>query len=55
MVSVATDAHIACDVGRFDATAKLLDEIHFPTELIATRSKNAFLGVLEQAVGAEAG
>lgn len=55
MVSVATDAHIACDVGRFDATAKLLDEIHFPTELIATRSKNAFLGVLEQAVGTEAG
>lgn len=55
MVSVATDAHTACDVGRFDATARLLDEIHFPTELIATRSRNAFLDVLGRTMGFEAG
>jgi len=51
MISTGTDAHIACDVGRFDAVAALLDEIHFPEELIATRSKEVFLGVCERAVG----
>ena len=46
MVSTGTDAHIACDVGRFERTAALLDEIHFPQELIATRSADAFLSAL---------
>ena len=46
MISTGTDAHIACDVGRFDAVAALLDEIRFPEELIATRSAAAFLSVL---------
>lgn len=46
MISTGTDAHIACDIGRFDAVAALLDEIHFPEELIATRSATAFLSVL---------
>ena len=48
MVSTGTDAHIACDIGRFDATRSLFDEIHFPEELIATRSKDAFLAVLNK-------
>lgn len=47
MVSVATDAHIACDVGRFEAAPALLNEIHFPRELVATRNKAAFLQLLE--------
>ena len=51
MISTGTDAHIATDVGRFDATAELLREIHFPPELVATRSKDAFLQVCERAVG----
>ena len=46
MIATGTDAHIACDVGRFDAVRALLDEIHFPHELVATRSADAFLGVL---------
>lgn len=48
MVSVATDAHIACDVGRFDASYALLEEIHFPQELVATRNAATFLDVLER-------
>ncbi len=44
MISTGTDAHIACDIGRFDAVSVLLDEIRFPEELIATRSAAAFLG-----------
>lgn len=50
MVSTGTDAHIACDVGRFDETAALLDEVHFPDELVATRSAEAFLAVLDEAI-----
>lgn len=50
MISTSTDAHIACDVGRFDAVPALLDEIHFPPELIATRNKDTFLQVID-AVG----
>ena len=46
MIATATDAHIACDVGRFDAVSALLDEIHFPQELVATRSAQAFLDLL---------
>ena len=46
MISTGTDAHIACDVGRFDAVAALLDEIRFPRELVATRSAEAFLACL---------
>lgn len=52
MIATSTDAHIASEVGRFDAVSALLDEIHFPEELIATRDAKTFLGVLEKAVGA---
>ena len=50
MISVGTDAHIASDVGRFDAVSALLEEIHFPPELIATRSKEAFFSALKNAL-----
>ena len=55
MICTGTDAHIACDVGRFDAVRSLLDDVHFPEELVATRSANVFLDVLRQAVGAALG
>lgn len=45
MVSTSSDAHVACDVGRFDAVRDLLEGIGFPLELIATRSKDAFLSL----------
>lgn len=50
MISVATDAHIACDVGRFDAVSELLEEIHFPRELVATRDAATFLSVVKKAM-----
>ena len=46
MISTGTDAHIASDVGRYDRAAALLDEIHFPRELVATRSARAFMDLL---------
>ena len=51
MIATGTDAHIACDVGRFDKTAALLEEIHFPLELIATRDAQTFLQTREHAIG----
>ncbi|MGN0071600.1 MAG: phosphatase [Atopobiaceae bacterium] len=48
-IAVSTDAHIATDIGRLDAAAAMLEEIHFPEELIATRSKDAFLEALRAA------
>lgn len=50
MISTGSDAHVACDVGRFDATHELLSRIHFPEELIATRSASVFLDLLERSV-----
>ncbi|WP_036611046.1 PHP domain-containing protein [Oribacterium sp. P6A1] len=46
-ISVATDAHISCLIGKFDETRKLLEEVHFPEELIASRNKKTFLEALK--------
>ena len=51
MISTGTDAHIACDGGRFDHTAAMLREIHFPPELVATRDAKTFLDTLDNALG----
>ena len=51
MVSTATDAHIYPSVGQFGRVRALLDEVHFPQELVATRDRKTFLAVLEHAVG----
>ncbi len=48
-ISLGSDAHIACDVGRFAAVPALLGEIGFPEELVATRSRASFLAALEAA------
>lgn len=48
-VAVSTDAHISCEVGRFEKVPALLDEIDFPPELIATRSADAFEAALADA------
>ena len=45
-IVTSSDAHISYDVGRFDTVAGLLEEVHFPEELIVTRSREAFLGAL---------
>lgn len=40
-IGVSTDAHISHDIGRFPTATSMLEEIHFPEELIATRSRDA--------------
>lgn len=42
-IALGTDAHVSSDVGRFDMTCGLLDQIGFPPELVATRTRAAFL------------
>lgn len=51
MISTATDAHICPAVGQFGKVRALLDEVHFPQELVATRDARTFLGALQSAVG----
>lgn len=48
-VAVSSDAHICSSIGRLDKAAALLDEIHFPQELVATRSAEAFMDALHAA------
>jgi len=48
-IVVNTDAHIAPDIGRFDRSLAMLEEIGFPQELIANRSTEAFGEALEAA------
>lgn len=48
-VSVSTDAHIASAIGHAPCVASMLDEIHFPEELVMTRSAGSFLSELAAA------
>lgn len=48
-IVVNTDAHISCAVGRFPSALGMLEEIHFPQELVATRSAEAFIDAMEAA------
>lgn len=50
-IAVNTDAHISYDVGKTPHALAMLEEIHFPQELVATRSAAAFLEAVEQGVG----
>ena len=50
-VSISTDAHISCAVGKMEKTIRMLEEIHFPEELIASRDRNHFLDALQAGVG----
>lgn len=47
-VTIATDAHISPQIGRFEEAKKLLAEVHFPEELIASRNAESFLRVLKE-------
>lgn len=42
-ITTSTDAHIATDIGRFEQTEGLLEEIHFPEELVMNRSRAVLL------------
>lgn len=48
-ISLGTDAHVSHDVGRFRAAPALLEEIGFPHELVATRTRESFLGAMASA------
>lgn len=46
-ITVSSDAHIAPQIGRFDAAERMLAEIHFPRELIMNRGCEAFMQAIE--------
>lgn len=43
MITVSTDAHVSCDIGKYPRSLAMLEEIHFPQELLASGSREAFL------------
>ena len=49
-ISFGSDAHIASLVGHHEAVDALLDEVHFPQELVACRDAETFAGVVESAI-----
>ena len=42
-IGVSTDAHIGMSIGKLDHARKMLDEIHFPLDLIVTRDRETLL------------
>ena len=42
-IGVSTDAHIGMAIGKLDYARKMLDEIHFPLDLIVTRDRETLL------------
>ena len=47
-ISTGTDAHFAPAVGRFPEVLNLLEEVHFPEELVANTSAEQFLRLLRR-------
>ena len=48
-IAVNTDAHICPSIGHTPNALEMLERIHFPQELVATRSADAFLAAMEAA------
>ncbi len=42
-VVVSRDAHVAPRIGQFPTVERMLEEIHFPEELIMNRGREPFL------------
>jgi len=51
MVSFGSDAHVCTEVGSHNCVSALLEEIHFPEELVACRSAEAFESAMRAALG----
>ena len=49
-VCLGTDAHFAPAVGRFEESLSLLEELHFPEELVANTSLQKFLHLIGRAL-----
>ena len=47
-ICLGTDAHFAPAVGRFDESLSLLEELHFPEELVANTSLQKFLDLIRR-------
>ena len=47
-ICLGTDAHVAPAVGRFDESLSLLEELHFPEELVANTSLEKFLDFIRR-------
>lgn len=47
-VLISSDAHIACDLMKHEHALSLLEELHFPEELVVNRSSQLFLDALER-------
>ena len=45
-ITVSSDAHFAYKIGHFDNVLAMLEEIHFPQELIANASLERLLGII---------
>lgn len=45
-IAVSSDAHIACHIGRYPLAQTLLDQIHFPLELIVNRDRASLIKAL---------
>ncbi len=50
MLSYGGDAHVSCDIARVKGVMAMLSEIGFPPELMACRSKEAFLDAARNAL-----
>lgn len=48
-ITVSTDAHISLDIGVFPRATSLLEEIHFPEELIMNRDRKTLVGEMAAA------
>ncbi len=48
-ITTSTDAHIATSIGQFESVRELLDEVHFPKELVMNRSRAVLLGEMAAA------
>ena len=48
-ITLSSDAHIATRIGRFDCSKAMLEQIHFPQELIASRNRTSFLTSMKEA------
>lgn len=51
MIAVDSDAHVSASIGQLGRSRALLEEIHFPQRLVATRDAATFLAALEAGVG----
>ena len=50
-ISFGSDAHVSSLVGHHEAADALLNEVHFPQELVACRDAATFAGVVESVIG----